>query len=81
MRPTSISSATLRRAVEIGKAAGLRYIFQGNVPGEGGENTLCHGCGAMLIERYGFFVRANRIRRDTCPECGTPVDGVGMSPE
>jgi pyruvate formate lyase activating enzyme len=58
--PTSI--ATLRRAREIGLAAGLRYVYEGNIPGSGGENTYCHKCGAVLIERYGFFVRANRIQ-------------------
>ncbi|MGD2179254.1 MAG: AmmeMemoRadiSam system radical SAM enzyme, partial [Anaerolineae bacterium] len=39
--PTPI--ATLRRAQEIGKEEGLRYIFVGNVPGE--ANTECHACG------------------------------------
>ncbi len=69
---------TLHRAAAIGKAAGLRYIYAGNVPGDGGENTYCHQCGTVLIERYGFFVLANRVRRGCCPDCGTPVAGVGM---
>ena len=38
------------RAAAIGKAAGLRYVYEGNVPGEKGENTYCHGCGALLVE-------------------------------
>lgn len=70
--------ATLRRAREIGIEAGLRYVYEGNVPGEGGENTLCHGCGALLVDRYGFYIRANRIADGRCPECGAEVDGVGM---
>ncbi|WP_238985487.1 hypothetical protein [Nitrosococcus halophilus] len=53
---------TLNRAMKIGKAVGLRYVYQGNVPGEGGENTYCYQCQRLLIERYGFFIRANRIR-------------------
>lgn len=77
--PTSVE--TLRRACEIGRAAGLRYVYEGNVPGEGGEHTLCYACGALLIERFGFFVRRNRIRDGVCPDCGTTVDGVGMSRE
>jgi len=75
--PTSVQ--TLRRACAIGRNAGLRYVYEGNVPGEGGENTHCYPCGALLIERFGFFVRQNRIRNGACPECGTAVDGIGMS--
>jgi pyruvate formate lyase activating enzyme len=75
--PTPVE--TLRRACEIGRKAGLRYVYEGNVPGEGGENTYCYQCGAPLIERHGFFVRQNRIRDGACPECGTTIDGIGMS--
>ncbi len=71
--------ATLRRAVAIGKATGLRYVYEGNVPGEPGENTSCYACKALLIERHGFCVRSNRIASGCCPDCGTKVDGVGMS--
>jgi pyruvate formate lyase activating enzyme len=75
--PTEVQ--TLRRAREIGLKAGLKYVYEGNVPGEGGENTWCPRCKTLLIERYGFYVRQNRIRNDRCPECGTHIDGVGMS--
>jgi pyruvate formate lyase activating enzyme len=72
--------ATLRRGREIGLAEGLRYVYEGNVPGEGGENTYCYHCKALLIERYGFSVRLNRIGDDgCCPECAAHIDGLGMS--
>ena len=35
--------------------------------------------GNLLIERYGFYVRVNRIRKDCCPDCGAHIDGIGMS--
>ena len=70
---------TLRRARQIGLDTGLRYVYEGNVPGEGGENTYCYKCGAMLIERYGFYARSNRIKDSQCPDCAAPIDGVGMS--
>lgn len=70
---------TLRRAGDIGREAGLRYVYEGNVPGEKGENTYCHNCNALLIDRYGFHVRTNRIRGGCCPDCGATIDGVGMS--
>jgi len=74
--PTPVE--TLRRAREIGRKTGLRYVYEGNVPGESGENTYCYRCNALLIERLGFFVRQNRVRGGVCPDCGTEVDGVGM---
>lgn len=73
--------ATLRRAAIIGLDAGLRYVYEGNVPGEKGENTYCHQCHELLIERYGFYVRINRIRAGCCPDCGARIDGIGMSGE
>jgi pyruvate formate lyase activating enzyme len=74
-RPTT-PLATLRRAREIGLAAGLRYVYTGNIPGDPGENTFCPGCDRLLIERSGFSIRQNRIANGACPECGARVDGV-----
>lgn len=73
--------ATLRRAAEIGREVGLRYVYEGNVPGERGENTYCYQCRALLVDRYGFYIRQNRIRRGACPDCGAKIDGVGMGAE
>lgn len=72
--PTPLS--TLRRAEEIGREEGLRYIYVGNVAGE--ETTTCHQCGHVLIARSGFSVVRNEIREGRCPACGAPVSGVGM---
>jgi pyruvate formate lyase activating enzyme len=69
---------TLRRARDIGRAAGLRYVYEGNVPGEGGENTWCPSCSSLLITRSGFIIESNRITDGGCPDCGAPVAGVGM---
>ncbi|MBN2467179.1 MAG: AmmeMemoRadiSam system radical SAM enzyme [Deltaproteobacteria bacterium] len=70
---------TLRRAREIGLAAGLRYVYVGNVWGEKGENTYCYSCGSLLIERRGFIISCYRITNNACPECGSAIDGVGLS--
>lgn len=70
--------ATLRRARDIGLAAGLRYVYEGNVPGEGGENTRCPSCGVLLIERYGFTITANRVQSGACPDCGAAIAGIGI---
>ena len=72
------SARILRRARQIGIDAGLRYVYEGNIPGEGGENTYCPGCGELLIERLGFSIRENRIERGRCRVCSAEVDGIGM---
>jgi pyruvate formate lyase activating enzyme len=69
---------TLVKAADIGRQAGLRYIYIGNVAGHGGENTYCHQCGALLVERLGFAVQRNIIVNNQCPACQTPVYGVQM---
>jgi len=68
--------ATLRRAREIGLAEGLRYVYEGNVPGEGGENTYCFQCGELLVGRVGYAIGAVRIEDGKCPKCGAPQDGI-----
>lgn len=75
------NAATLRHARDIGFSSGLRYVYEGNIPGEGGENTYCYQCRAVLIERFGFVVKHNRIVNNCCPECGARIDGIGMSAE
>jgi pyruvate formate lyase activating enzyme len=72
--PTPLS--TIKRAREIGQAAGLRYVYSGNVWGDEGENTLCPGCSAKVIERHGFSVIQNRLLNGACPDCGRVIDGV-----
>ena len=61
---------------EIGLDVGLRYVYEGNVPGEGGENTYCYQCGELLIRRYGFQILENKIRDSRCPRCGAKIDGM-----
>jgi pyruvate formate lyase activating enzyme len=70
--------ATLRRARQIGLDAGLRYVYEGNVPEQGGENTCCPTCGKLLIRRSGFYLDENRIEMGKCPGCATVIDGIEM---
>jgi pyruvate formate lyase activating enzyme len=72
--PTPVS--TLRRARQIGLKAGLRYVYEGNIPGEGGENTLCPGCRRTVIERRGFRLGVVSLRDGRCGFCGVPLDGI-----
>ncbi len=67
---------TLRRAREIGFETGLKYVYEGNVPGEGGENTYCPRCKELLIRRFGFRIGEDKIKEGKCPKCGTGIEGV-----
>jgi len=71
--PTPV--ATLKRARQLGFQAGLKFVYLGNLPGEG-EDTLCPGCGTVLIRRYGFRVLENRVEEGSCPCCGELIPGV-----
>lgn len=67
--------ATLERAVEAGRRAGLRYIYEGNIAG-GQEDTACPGCGRPVLRRSGFRVVGNNLRDGACGECGERIAGV-----
>ncbi|MGC9347688.1 MAG: AmmeMemoRadiSam system radical SAM enzyme [Anaerolineae bacterium] len=69
--------ATVTKAMEIGQEAGLRYVYAGN--SQQNMSTSCHECGHSLVRRAGYVVIRNQVTEDgKCPECGTPVAGVGM---
>ncbi|MBI5409251.1 MAG: AmmeMemoRadiSam system radical SAM enzyme [Nitrospirae bacterium] len=68
--------STLIWARELGLKRGVKYVYTGNVPGEGGENTYCPSCGELLIERLGYQIRQNKIKEGLCFKCSTKIDGV-----
>jgi pyruvate formate lyase activating enzyme len=77
--PANTPPGTLLRAAEIGRAAGLRYVYAGNLPGSTAnlEDTRCPSCGNTLIARRGFRVLRNRLAAGgKCPDCGTTIPGV-----
>jgi pyruvate formate lyase activating enzyme len=75
LEPTPVD--TLLCAREVARAAGLRYVYVGNVPGlRDTENTLCPHCGRTLVERRVFAVLRNDIEAGCCRFCRTPIAGV-----
>ncbi len=72
---TATSQATLKAAYEIGKNAGLRHIYVGNLPGSGCESTYCHQCGNLLIERTGYQLGQVNLEDGKCPRCQMPLAG------
>jgi pyruvate formate lyase activating enzyme len=76
--PANTTPEMLLRAVAIGHAQGLQYVYAGNLPGRVGdaENTRCHACKALLVGRHGYFVRQYRLTAGgACPDCGTVIPG------
>ena len=76
--PEDTHPEDLLRAREIGKRAGLHYVYAGNLPGRVGnsEDTLCRTCGTTLIKRYSYLVEDYRVTPNgCCPSCGSPIPG------
>ena len=71
-------ASALTRAAALGRKAGLRYVYAGNLPGLTGnlEDTVCHVCGERLVSRYGYRIRGYKVTAEgRCPSCSTPVAG------
>jgi pyruvate formate lyase activating enzyme len=66
---------TLIRAYNIGKKAGLKYVYTGNIPDVNYESTYCPHCGTKIIERWGIEMIKNNLKEGKCPKCGTKIAG------
>jgi pyruvate formate lyase activating enzyme len=67
---------TMKGACEIGRRAGLKYVYSGNLWAQAGEKTFCPACGLLLVDRQGYTVREIRLQKGQCPGCGEGIDGV-----
>lgn len=67
---------TLENAREIALQAGIQYVYIGNVPHHEAENTYCHKCKKMIIERRGFSVLQNFVKKGRCQFCQEKIPGV-----
>jgi pyruvate formate lyase activating enzyme len=81
--PDNTPPVTLVRAAAIGREAGLRYVYAGNLPGDTAdlENTRCPSCETTVVERFGFRVLRNYLADGgKCPRCATAIPGVWGPP-
>ena len=69
---TPVSS--LERAHDIGKKAGLRFVYAGNVPGHAYENTVCYSCGNLIISRLGYNIEIVGLEGSRCRFCGAELN-------
>ena len=64
---------TLERAYKIGKKAGLKYVYTGNVPGLPSEDTFCPKCKALVINRTGYII-SRHDKNGKCQKCGQDLN-------
>ena len=74
-RPPTPEEALIKGR-EIGFKAGLKYVYAGNIPIPGTEDTYCANDKKPLIVRSGFAVLKNVLKEGRCPYCGEGVSGV-----
>ena len=74
--PTPIE--TIHKAREIGLNEGLKYVYEGNIPGSTGENTYCPNCKNLIIERLGYQIINKATKDGKCPYCESRIYGVGL---
>jgi pyruvate formate lyase activating enzyme len=71
--PTPVK--TLLKAREIALQHGIQYVYLGNVAHTKDEDSYCHNCNALLIERYNYAIREYLLEDGKCPDCGTDIPG------
>lgn len=70
--PTPLS--TIEHAYDIGRKAGLKFIYAGNVPGHRTESTYCYSCGRLIVERSGYQAKAVGLDGSKCKYCGAELN-------
>lgn len=66
---------TISRARQIGLDAGLRYVYEGNIPGQG-EDTICWNCRKTIVKRFGYQVLQQTMKENRCSFCNAAIDGI-----
>jgi len=70
--PTPVS--TLEHAYDIGRKAGLKFVYAGNVPGHQSENTICYSCGKPIVNRFGYQTKVVGLEDSRCRFCGAELN-------
>jgi len=74
-KETSIE--TIKKAYEIGKKAGLNFVYGGNIINSSLENTWCPQCGALLVTRNNYNIKiTENFSKGRCLKCGAEIKGV-----
>ena len=72
--------ATLEHAYDIGRKAGLKFVYCGNIPGHKSESTVCYNCGNLIVERFGYETKALGLDGSKCRFCGAELNFRAVAP-
>ena len=67
---------TVIKAYQIGKEAGLKYVYVGNVMDEKRSSTYCPNCDELLIRRQWHDTQVEKIHNGRCTACKMRIPGV-----
>ena len=70
--PTPIE--TIDKAYNIGRKAGLKFIYAGNIPGHESEHTVCYSCGNTVVRRTGYRTVVVGLDGTKCKYCGADLN-------
>ncbi len=65
----------LVKARDTAKKVGLNYVYVGNVFVENGPTTFCPKCGSVVIDRRGYVILENNLKKNLCGKCGEKIPG------
>jgi pyruvate formate lyase activating enzyme len=71
--PTPLSTLLQFRKLAMGE--GIRYVYVGNVLYPEVNNTYCHNCKKLLIERIGYQIPIYNLDGNRCKFCKTVIPG------
>jgi pyruvate formate lyase activating enzyme len=63
----------IHHAVDVGKAAGLKFVYPGNVSDQW-EDTVCHSCGWTVVRRSGYHTQVLKLNGSVCANCGANLN-------
>lgn len=67
---------TLLKAYSIGKSAGLKYVYTGNVSDATTGSTYCPNCSKLLVKRNWYDVDIRGLTGNKCSSCGCEIKGI-----
>jgi pyruvate formate lyase activating enzyme len=75
LRSTPTPTETMKRFIEAAREK-IRYVYPGNNP-ELSNDTVCPGCGSLLVERNMYHIRIHALEADgRCSKCQFLIKGV-----
>ena len=74
LSPTPV--AFLQQCRATAKEQGLHFVYIGNAPVPGGQDTHCPNCSKLLVQRHGYHIPVMDIHNGRCPSCQTPINGI-----